>query len=54
MNYITGIITLFVGFSVIAQERTSVRSFAFPQVEATLETEAVVSYDDAADDICVW
>ena len=54
MNYITGIITLFVGLSVIAQERTSVRSFAFPQVEATLETEPVVSDDDAADDICIW
>ena len=54
MNYIPGIFTLFVGFTVMAQERTSVRSFAFPQVEATLETEAVVSYDDAADDICIW
>ena len=54
MKHITGIFTLFVGFAVLAQERTSVRSFAFPQVEATLETEAVVSYDDAADDICIW
>lgn len=54
MKHITGIFTLFVGFAVIAQERTSVRSCAFPQVEATLETEAVVSYDDAADDICIW
>ena len=54
MKYINGIFTLFVGFVVLAQERTSVRSFAFPQVEATLETEAVVSYDDAADDICIW
>ncbi len=54
MKHLTGIFTLFVGFTVMAQERTSVRSFAFPQVEATLETEAVVSYDDAADDICIW
>ena len=54
MNYIPGIFTLFLGFAVMAQERTSVRSFAFPQVEATLETEAVVSHDDAADDICIW
>ena len=54
MNYIPGIFTLFVGFTVMAQERTSVRSFAFPQVEASLETEPVVSIDDAADDICIW
>ena len=54
MNYIAGILTLVFGFTVIAQERTSVRSFAFPQVEATLETEPVVSVDDAADDICIW
>jgi 3-phytase len=54
MNYIAGILTLVFGFTVIAQERTSVRSFAFPQVEATLETEPVVSDDDAADDICIW
>ncbi len=54
MNYIAGILTLVFGFTVIAQERTSVRSFAFPQVEATLETEPVVSFDDAADDICIW
>lgn len=54
MNYIAGILTLVFGFTVIAQERTSVRSFAFPQVEATLETEPVVSLDDAADDICIW
>ncbi|NCG04202.1 MAG: phytase [Bacteroidetes bacterium] len=54
MKHITGIFTLFVGFAVMAQERTSVCSFALPQVEATLETEAVVSYDDAADDICIW
>ena len=54
MNYIPGIFTLFLGFAVMAQERTSVRSFAFPQVEATLETEPVVSDDDAADDICIW
>ena len=45
---------LFVGFAIMAQERTSVRSFAFIQVEATLETEPVVSYEDAADDICIW
>lgn len=54
MNYITFIFTLFVGVAVMAQGRTSVRSYAFPQVEATLETEPVVSIDDAADDICVW
>ena len=54
MNYIAGILTLVFGFTVIAQERTSVRSCAFPQVEATLETEPVVSVDDAADDICIW
>lgn len=54
MNYITVIFTLFVGVAVMAQGRTSVRSFAFPQVEATLETEPVVSIDDAADDICIW
>ncbi len=54
MNYIAGILTLVFGFTAIAQERTSVRSFAFPQVEATLETEPVVSVDDAADDICIW
>jgi len=54
MNYIAGILTLVFGFTLIAQERTSVRSFAFPQVEATLETEPVVSLDDAADDICIW
>lgn len=54
MKYITGIFTLFVGLAVMAQERTSVRSYAFPHVEATLETEPVVSIDDAADDICIW
>ena len=54
MNYIAGTLTLVFGFTVIAQERTLVRSFAFPQVEATLETEPVVSVDDAADDICIW
>lgn len=54
MNYLTVIFTFFVGVAVMAQERTSVRSYAFPQVEATLETEPVVSFDDAADDICIW
>jgi 3-phytase len=54
MNYLTVIFTFFVGVAVMAQERTSVRSYAFPQVEATFETEPVVSFDDAADDICIW
>lgn len=54
MNYINVIFTLFVSVAVMAQERTSVRSYAFPQVEATLETEPVVAIDDAADDICIW
>ena len=54
MKYIAGILTLVFGFTVMAQERTEVRSFDFPQVEAALETEPVVSENDAADDICIW
>ena len=37
-----------------SQERVEARSFASFAVEATLETEAVISQDDAADDICIW
>ena len=54
MKYINGIFTLFVGFAVLGTRADFGSLFCFPQVEATLETEVVVSYDDAADDICIW
>ncbi len=41
----------FLGYS---QERVEARSFDSIDVEASLETQAVISHDDAADDICIW